>query len=72
MTTRTNQMPRRINCEAIRTLHTLERTLRRHVKELMNVDCEDIEAAEAVVFAIESTEKALKNVGVTRRQINQA
>ena len=53
--------PRRINCEAIRTLHLLEQTLRRHIDDLMKVDCEDAEAAEAVVFAIEAAEKALNN-----------
>lgn len=67
-----NNLPRRINCEALRTLHSLERTLRRHIDDLMQVDCEDAEAAEAIVFAIEAAEKALNNVGVTRRRINQA
>lgn len=65
-------LPRRINGPALRTLHSLERTLRRHIDDLMKVDCEDAEAAEAVVFAIEAAEKALNNVGVTRRRINQA
>lgn len=65
-----NTAVRRINCPALRTLHSLERTLRRHINDLMKVDCEDAEAAEAVVFAIEAAEKAINNVGVTRRRIN--
>ena len=62
---------RRINCSALRTLHSLERTLRRHINDLMNVDCEDDEAAEAVIFAIQAAEKAINNVSVTRGRINQ-
>ena len=58
---------RSINAAALRTLHALDRTLRRHIDELMKVDCEDIEAAEAVVFAIEEAEKALANALAARR-----
>lgn len=63
---------RRINCPALRTLHALERTLRRHIDELMQVGCEDAEAAEAIVFAIEAAEQALEKTRVTRRKINEA
>lgn len=57
---------------ALRTLHALERTLRRHIDELMKVGCEDADAAEAIVFAIESAEKALTNVSVVRRRVLDA
>lgn len=60
---------RRINCAALRTLHDLERTLRRHIDELMKVGCEDAEAAEAIVFAIEANEKALDNACAVRRRV---
>ena len=60
---------RRINTAALRTLHDLDRTLRRHIDNLMKVGCEDAEAAEAIVFAIEAAEKALENAGAVRRRI---
>lgn len=60
---------KRINCAALRTLHDLERTLRRHIDELMNVECEDAEAAEAIVFAVEAAEKALDNARAVRRRV---
>lgn len=53
---------------ALRTLHALERTLRKHIAELHNIDCEDVEAAEAIVFAIEAAEKALANAHVVKRE----
>lgn len=62
---------RHLNTAALRTLHDLERTLRRHIDELMKVDCEDAEAAEAIVFAIEAAEKALDNAGAVRRRIHR-
>lgn len=58
---------RRINTAALRTLHALECTLRRQIAELHEIDCEDVEAAEAVVFAIEEAEKALANALAARR-----
>jgi len=61
--------PRRINCAALRTLHDLERTLSRQINELMQVGCEDMHAAEAIVFAIESAEKALDNARAVRRRV---
>ncbi len=58
---------RHINTSALRTLHALERTLRNHIAELHDIDCEDIDAAEAIVFAIEDAEKALANTRAARR-----
>jgi len=55
----------------MRTIHSLERVLRQHISDLMNVDCEDAEAAEAVVFAIEAAEKAIRNAHVTKSQIRE-
>ncbi len=72
MTASRDDQTRQINCPALRTLHALEWTLRRHIDDLMQVDCEDAEAAEAIVFAIEAAEKALANTGVIRRRINEA
>ena len=60
---------RRINCVALRTLHDLERTLSRHIDALMQVGCEDADAAEAIVFAIESAEKAMDNASAVRRRV---
>jgi uncharacterized protein YdeI (YjbR/CyaY-like superfamily) len=61
--------PRKINCTALRTLHALERTLRRHIDELMALECEDMEAADALVFATESAERALEKARDARRRI---
>ena len=72
MTTNDEPRTRTINCAALRTLHALERTLRRHADELMKVDCEDAEAAEAIVFAIESVERALDHARVAKRRITRA
>ena len=69
MTTTPDDQTRRLNCGALRTLHALERTLRRHIDELMAVGCEDAEAAEAIVGAIEAAEKALETARVTRRKV---
>ena len=63
------QPTRRINTAALRTLHDLKRTLHRHIDEPMKVSCEDAEAAEALVFAIEANEKALDKVAETRRRV---
>ena len=63
---------RRINCEAMRTIHSLEQALRRHIDDLMKVDCEDAEAAEAVVFAIEAAEKTLDNAFATKSRIRES
>ena len=49
MTANRDDQTRRINCPALRTLHALERTLRRHIDDLMRVDCEDAEAKDSPV-----------------------
>ena len=67
-----DEQPRTVKCAALRTLHALERTLRRHIDELMKVGCEDADAAEAVAFAIKAAEQALEKARVTRRKINEA
>ena len=69
--TTNNPSPRRINCAALRTLHDLERTMQRHIAELHAVDCEDLEAADALVFAIEAAEKALDHARVARRGVTR-
>ena len=71
MTTHDVRRPRTINCAALRTLHALELTLQRQADELMRVDCEDAEAAEAIVFAIESVERALDYARVAKRRITR-
>jgi hypothetical protein len=60
---------RRINCTALRTLQALERTFQRHIDDLMAVDCEDAEAAEAIVFAIEAAEAAITNARAVRQRV---
>ena len=60
---------RRFNGAALRTLGALERTLKRHANELMAVDCEDAEAAEAIVFAIEAVQRSLENTSAVRRRM---
>jgi uncharacterized protein YdeI (YjbR/CyaY-like superfamily) len=61
--------PRKINCTALRTLHALERTLRRQIDDLMAIECEDLEATETIVFAIESAERALEKARDARRRV---
>jgi hypothetical protein len=67
-----DEQPRALNCAALRTLHALQGTLRRQINDLMAIECEDMEAAEAIVFAIEAAEQALEKTRVTRREINEA
>uniref|UniRef100_A0A7C4LNQ6 Uncharacterized protein n=1 Tax=Schlesneria paludicola TaxID=360056 RepID=A0A7C4LNQ6_9PLAN len=64
-----DEQPRALNCSALRTLHALERTLRRQIDDLMALECEDAEAAEAIVFAIEAAERALEKARDARRRI---
>ena len=64
-----NDHTRRINCRTLRTLHALERTLKRHAHELMALDCEDAEAAEAILFAVEKVDEALEHTRAARRQV---
>ena len=69
MTNGPDEQPRALNCAAIRTLHELQRKLRRQINDLMAIECEDAEAADALVFAIESAERALDKARETRRRI---
>ena len=64
-----DEQPRALNCAALRTLHTLQLKLRRQINDLMAIECEDAEAAEALVFAIESAERALEKARDARRRI---
>ena len=69
MTANRDDEPRRINSPALRTLHALERTLRRQIDDLRAIGCEDMEAADALVFAIESAERALEKARDTKRKV---
>lgn len=69
MTANHDEQPRPLNCAAIRTLHALQMKLRRQINDLMAIECEDTEAAEALVFAIESAERALAKARESRRRI---
>ena len=64
-----DEQPRALNCSALRTLHALQGTLRRQINDLMAVECEDAEAADALVFAIESADRALDKARDARRRI---
>ena len=66
MTGENEQRPT-ISGSALRTLGALERTLRHHLAALENLECEDLEAAEAIVFAMEAAEKAFTNTRAVRR-----
>lgn len=66
-------MPRPLNSTLIRTLHNLERLLRDHDRRLAELDCEDPEAAEAILFAIEATASALRRTReATRTELHAA
>lgn len=69
MTANPDEQPRPLNCAAIRTLHELQMKLRRQINDLMAIECEDAEAADALVFAIESAERALDKARDARRRI---
>lgn len=63
-----NETPRTYSGRFLRTLHALERTLRRQLDELHQIDCEDVEAAEAIVFTIEAAQKPLDHTQAVSRQ----
>ena len=65
--TSNDETPRSYSGPYLRTLHALERTLRRHLDELHKIDCEDVEAAEAIVFAIEAAQNSLDHTQAARR-----
>jgi hypothetical protein len=58
---------RTINCEALRTLHDLQLKLRRHINDLMAIECEDALAADAITVAVESAKKALEHARTARQ-----
>lgn len=62
-----NTETRTINTSALRTLLDLQRLLRRHINDLHAIECEDMEAADALVFAIESAERALDKARAARK-----
>ena len=64
-----DEQPRTLNCAALRTLHALQMKLRTQINDLMAIECEDTEAADALVFAIESAERALDKAREARRRI---
>lgn len=64
-----DERPRTLNCAALRTLHALQQKLRTQINDLMAIECEDPEAAEALVFAIESAERALDKARDARRRL---
>ncbi len=69
MTGAPDEQPRALNCAALRTLHALQMKLRTQINDLMAIECEDAEAADALVFAIESAERALDKAREARRRI---
>ncbi len=60
-------MSRPLNSTLIRTLHNLERLLVDHDRRLADLDCEDPEAAEVILFAIEATASALRRTREAKR-----
>jgi len=64
-----DEEPSTLNCAALRTLHALQLKLRKQINDLMAIECEDVEAADALVFAIESAERALEKARDARRRI---
>lgn len=61
-------MSRPLNSTLIRTLHTLERVLLNHDRRLAEIECEDAEAAEAILFAIDATASALRKTRQAKRE----
>jgi len=61
-------MSRPLNSTLIRTLHALERALFDHDRRLAELECEDPEAAEAILFAIEATASALRKTRQAKRE----
>lgn len=52
MTTTTSETTRSLNADAIRTIHALQKENDRHIRALFDVECNDIEAADAIRLAI--------------------
>lgn len=64
-----DERPKSLICAALRTLHALQQKLRTQLYDLMAIECEDAEAADALVFAIESAERALDKARDARRRL---
>ena len=60
-------MTRPLNSTLVRTLQNLERLLVDHDRRLADLDCEDPEAAEVILFAIEATANALRKTREAKR-----
>ena len=60
-------MTRPLNSTLVRTLQNLERLLVDHDRRLADLDCEDPEAAEVILFAIEATANALRKAREAKR-----
>ena len=60
-------MTRPLNSTLVRTLQNLERLLVDHDRRLADLDCEDTEAAEVILFAIEATANALRKTREAKR-----
>lgn len=58
---------RPLNSTLIRTLQNLERLLIDHDRRLAELDCEDPEAAEVILFAIDATADALRKTRDAKR-----
>lgn len=64
-----DEPPRTLNTAALRTVRVLEKQLRTQIDDLRAIACEDLEATDALVFAIESVERALDRARETQRRI---
>ena len=60
-----------LNGTAIRTLNALEKQLQKHIGHLMAIDCEDAEAAEAILVAVRAGETAIENTRAVRHGTNR-
>ena len=60
-------MTRPLNSTLVRTLQNLERLLVDHDRRLADLDCEDPEAAEVILFAIEAAANALRKTHEAKR-----
>ena len=60
-------MSRPLNSTLVRTLQNLERLLVDHDRRLADLDCQDPEAAEVILFAIEATASALRKTLEAKR-----
>jgi len=61
-----NHETRTFEGTTLRSLNAMERELKRHIENLMAIDCEDADAAKAILFAVRATEKAIENARAVR------